>query len=220
MSFGSPYNIDALRRPDGTYNAASPKLIAGALRCGHTAHLQTGLGIVAIRPFTLTAEDLEGDRGEKRKRLWPMDRVGQNWLVEYQPADHDALRKCEYRGNNFELAMEFIYRQLNGQDHAFETGDQVQWYSNQAKRDAEVLAVLGDELLLEYSMPGTTSGREHSALVVCQIYAVSNLRQVRTVPHAKVPKYWIEAMIDQGTTDWIGEGQRSGHVPFPTGVAA
>jgi hypothetical protein len=36
----SKYNIDALRNDDGTYRAASANLIRGALRCGHTAHLQ------------------------------------------------------------------------------------------------------------------------------------------------------------------------------------
>ena len=217
----SQFNIDALRRSDGTYRDASPRIISGALRCGHTAHLQTGLGTIAIRPFVLKPEDLEGERGEKRKQLWPMDRAGQNWLVEYYPAEHDALRPAEYRGNNFDAAVEFIYRHLNGRDHAFEAGKLITWYANQASRDATVLAVLGDDVLIEYEMPGTTSGRETSALVLCHAYAASNLTQLRTYSHRKLPRYWVDAMIDQGTTDWIGMGQRELEpVPFPTGETA
>ena len=211
----SPYNIDALRRPDGTYADASAKLIRGALKCGHTAHLQTSRGVVAFRPFTLHHEHLEGERGELRKKLWPSDRPGLNWLVEFYP-NGQREGMLEYRGNREADALAFAYEHLNGRRHRFRTGQYVTWFANQARRDADVLAVVGDEVLIEYAMPGTTNGRETSALVLC-LGCADRLHHVRNYTHRKLPKRWVQAMHDQGTTDWIGEGQRESQpVPFPT----
>jgi hypothetical protein len=222
MSFGSQYNIDELRRPDGTYRDASPGFIRGALRCGHTAHLQTARGTLAIRPYTINDVRLDRDGNP----VWPEEREGDNALLEFYPAGSDVREPQPLRvhfdeyGIGLSLALVTAYRWLNGREHHFHAGMPISWYANQKARDAEVLAVLGTDVLLEYVMPGTTNGRETSALVIAFAHGVTKLKQLRSVPHAKVPKYWIEAMRDQGTTDWIGEGQRSGHVPFPTGETA
>lgn len=211
----SPYNIDALRRSDGTYRDASAQLIKGALQCGHTAHLQTGRGIIAIRPYTLRPEDLKGERGELRKKLWPMDRVGLNWLIEFY-LEGELADASEYRGNNMAEALAFAYQALNGRSHGYRAGAACQWWANQARREATVMAVLGDEVLIEYLMPGTTNGRETSALVLCNASA-SGLTPVRTYPHRKLPMRWVRAMQSQGTSDWYGLGQREQDpIPFPT----
>ena len=209
------YSIDTLRRSDGTYDFATAACIKGALRCGHTAHLQTERGIVAIRPYTLTASNFEGDRGALRRKHWPMDGVGQNWLVEfYRDGTRDGV--TEYRGQDERAALQFAFEALNGVGHAYRAGTLFHWYANQAHRDAVVLAVLGDEVLIEYLMPGTTNGRETSALVLCHGYA-TGLTQIRTYPHRALPQRWVRAMHAQGTNDWDGLGQRESEpVPFPS----
>lgn len=209
------FSIDTLRNSDGTYRDASVNIIRGALRCGHTAHLQTARGIVAFRPFTLTERDCCGARGELRAKHWPMDRIGQNWLVEFYPR---LVRgpESEYRGPDERAALQFAFEALNGRSHNYRAGATCQWYANQARRDAVVLAVLGDEVLIEYLMPGSTNGRETSALVLCHATA-SGLTHVRNYTHRKLPKRWVRAMHEQGTNDWEGLGQREAEpVPFPS----
>lgn len=208
------YSIDTLRNSDGTYRPASANLIRGALRCGHTAHLQTERGIVAFRPFTLTESNLAGKIGERRRAMWPMDGIGQNWLVEfYAGGTREDL--TEYRGQDERAALQFAFEALNGRSHNYRAGATCQWYANQARRDAVVLAVLGDEVLIEYLMPGSTNGRETSALVLCHA-SCTGLTQIRTYAHRKLPKRWVRAMHEQGTNDWEGLGQREAEpVPFP-----
>ena len=210
----SKYNIDALRNGDGTYRAASANLIRGALRCGHTAHLQTERGIIAIRPFNLRPEDLTGSRGELRAKHWPMDGKGLNWLVEFYPG---GRRKgmTEYRGQDERAALQFAFEALNGRPHFYSAGARCTWYANQANRRATVLATQGDDVLIEYLMPGTTSGRETSALVLCHASA-SGLTLARNYSHRALPKHWVRTMHEQGTDEWLGLGQReSTAVPFP-----
>lgn len=210
----SNYNIDALRNDDGTYARAGALFISGALRCGHTAHIQTDLGVLAIRPYKI--EEIR--RRKDGTQYFPGERRGKNWLLEFYPTGHSR------HGEEIRLytalrdeAMEFAYKHLNGCDHSWQAGQSTTWYANQARRDADVLAVVGNEVLIEYVMPGTTNGRETSALVLCEIHGVTRLRHVRNYTHRKLPVRWVKAMNDQGTQDWLGLGQRErDEVPFPT----
>lgn len=209
----SQYNIDALRKDDGTYRAATTKIISGALQCGHTAHLQTERGTVAFRPYTIDEVRINERTGEQ---YFPGEKAGKNWLVEFFPHDHYERRnEIQLYTSSLRDAIVFAYTHLNGRPHKFHTGDFVWWYSNQADREATVLAILGDEILIEYELPGTTSGRETSSLVLCRGCG-DTLSYIRNYTHRKLPKRWIKAMNDQGTRDWIGLGQReSQSVPFP-----
>jgi len=208
------FSIDTLRRADGTYRDASAAMILGALRCGHTAHLQTDRGIIAIRPYTLPGSAFEGERGALRRRHWPADGVGKNWLVEFYPrGSRDGM--TEYRGQDESAALQFAFEALNGWPHTYRAGDTCEWFANQGPREATVLAVLGGQVLIEYLMPGTTSGRETSALVVCRGTA-RGLDHLRNVTHRRLPARWARAMRQQGTRDWHGVGQREAEpVPFP-----
>ena len=229
----SPYNIDALKRYDDNgrhvgYHDASGRFIRDALRCGHTAHIQTDHGTLAIRPYTIDEVRINARTGEP---YFPGEAVGHNWLLEFYPNDHasDNRNEIQWRGRNLRKAIAFAYSQLNQRPHRYRVGQYISWFANQANREATVLAILDDEVLIEYEMPGTTSqwgynrrtgqyrhpARPTSALVLCR-GAADRLTSIRTYPHRKLPKKWIAAMHDQGTTDWIGEGQReTKRVPFP-----
>lgn len=225
----SRYNIDALRNDNGTYGRAGVAFIRGALRCGHTAHIQTDLGTLAIRPYTI--DEVRTYSGKRAGEVvFPGEAVGHNWLLEFYPPNHKHGDEIQWRGRSQRAALAFAFSHLNGQAHHFAHGESIKYWSNQADRDATVLAVIDDEVLIEYEMPGTTSqwgynrrtgeyrhpATPTSALVLCR-GEVNRLSPIRTYPHSKLPRKWVAAMIDQGTDDWIGMGQRALEpTPFPT----
>jgi len=65
---------------------------------------------------------------------------------------------------------------------------------NQGLRPAVILAMLGDEALLEYSMP-----RGSTALWIVDAYTWG---LVKRVSYKHVPLKWLRAMIEEGT-DWV-----------------
>jgi hypothetical protein len=177
-------SIDTLRQADGTYRAATYHDAARTLMCGHTEHLQTERGIIAIRPV--------------RAGGWNLTRSSHRDELQHFTSSLAAIR--------------FILRHLNGSvGPAYEAGDTVVVEANQGKREGTVLAVLGDECLIEYEMPNGTS-----ALRVVQAIGYKLVGTYKTMPHGSVTRRWIEAMREQGTTDWIGRGQRQfTATPFP-----
>lgn len=98
--------------------------------------------------------------------------------------------------------------------HEYRPGDDFSIYSNQAMRDGYVIAIEQGKILIEYEMPAGTSS-------LVEISVDSDLRlsgENRTHSYNAVPKHWLAAIRDAGTTDWIGMGQRSTvRIPFPTG---
>ena len=72
---------------------------------------------------------------------------------------------------------------------------------NQAPRDANVLAVIDDQILIEYAMPAGTS-----ALLQYTIVG-GRRRKMRNVNYNTCPKRWINAIHAAGN-DWLGCGQR------------
>jgi hypothetical protein len=205
----SKYNIDALKH-DGGFNKAGYKWIAGSLGCGHTAHLETEHGVVAFRPFR--------DR-DTNKQWWRLDFYG-----PYQ--DDIANRDSENIQSDDRLALiRWAFEKLNGSmDTWFEPNDTFEVWSNQAERPACVLATIGDEVLIEYEMPGTTSKwRGHpaeptSSLRVIKTIGLEIVGDYRSVSYKTVPKRWLRAIKEAGTTEWIGMAQASfkkERIPFP-----
>lgn len=207
----SKYNIDALSNGDGTYKPATFKWIMGSRDCGHTAHLETELGVVAFRPY----KDPDG------KKRWRLDFYG-----PYQ--DDIANRDSENAdfSNNYEDKLDLIrwaYEHLNGSlDTSYQPHDTLDVWSNQAEREGYVLATIGDEVLLEYEMPGTTSKWAHhpaqptSALRIIRTIGLQPVGDYKSVSYKTVPKRWLRAIKAAGTTEWVGMGQRSfERIPFP-----
>lgn len=80
--------------------------------------------------------------------------------------------------------------------------DELTIFANQGDRPAMVLAVLGDQALVEYQMPkGTTALR---------ILASDDDGDGRTVSYTKLSLDWLKAIVD-ADTNWIGRPQQSGH---------
>lgn len=209
----SQYNIDALRNKDGNYRRAGANFIKGALECGHTAHLQTGRGTVAFRPYKIDEVRVRKDGTQ----YFPGEKVGQNWLVEFYPTGHNPGDEIRLYSNNKIDLIRFAYGHLNGEQKACaSSGDATSTWSNQANREADVLAVIGEEVLIEYEMPGTTNGRETSSLRVIKQIGILEYGAYKSYSYRNLPKRWINAMHEQGTEDWIGMGQtESEPVPFP-----
>ena len=85
--------------------------------------------------------------------------------------------------------------------------DSLEIWSNQADREAYVLAVDGDNILIEYSMPaGSTAMLQYTV-------RGGKLCAMKNVSYNACPKYWIELMR-ANDIEWDGHGQR-GSVPFP-----
>jgi hypothetical protein len=183
-----------------------------ALSCGHTEHLQTEHGIIAIRP--LSVKD-----GTGRSTL--------TWLIDFYDRSTD---KPEDRDNNSQrfvnklAAIRHILTSLNGEMPMPSLGpnDTVDVWANQAEREGCVLAVIGCEVLIEYEMPGTTATwggvthKQTSALRVVQMIQDKVVGNYKTMSYNTVPKRWLQAIREAGTTEWLGMGQRcTSRIPFP-----
>ena len=88
--------------------------------------------------------------------------------------------------------------------------DPLDVWVNQAEREATVLAVIGNEILVEYEMPNGTS-----ALLQMTVDGRDLIRR-RNVSYNSVPLRWLNAIRRADMTNWIGMGQRSAkRIPFP-----
>lgn len=96
-------------------------------------------------------------------------------------------------------------------ENPYGANDGLEVYSNQAMRDATVLAVLGDDILIEYEMPaGSTALLQYTV-------RGGELSAMKNVNYNTCPKRWINEMRAENM-DWIGRGQRM-HKPLPFPVA-
>ena len=201
-------SIDTLKITGG-YRPARFHHAEKALDIGHTEHLQTEHGIIAVRPF----KDSDDHR---------------SWCIDFYPkGEREPGNERQYRNDfvNKLAAIRFILSSLNGAHPGpeFEPHDSLEVWANQAEREGYVLAVIGDEVLLEYEMPGTTSkwanhpAQPTSALRVIQCIQDRPVGSYKTMSYRTVPVRWLNAIREAGTTDWIGMGQRSTtRIPFPT----
>lgn len=86
----------------------------------------------------------------------------------------------------------------------YEAGDNIEVTRNQGRREATVLAVIDDEILIEYTMPkGTT------ALSITTHEAVEKDRpEYKAVSYRSVPTRWLKAIVEAGV-EWTGYDQRN-----------
>lgn len=212
-------SIDTLKTGD-TYRSARYHHAKTALLAGHTEHLQTEHGIIAIRPTSV-----KDGRGRETT----------TWLIDFYDRSTDTV---EDRDNNSQLfsdrlaAIIHILTCLNGEHPAPEMGphDGLEVWANQAEREATVLAVIGNEVLIEYEMPGTTRqwgynrrtgqyrhpAEPTSSLRIVKMIQDKIVGDYKSMSYKKVTKKWIAAIKEAGTQDWIGCGQATnGKIEFP-----
>lgn len=219
----SPFNIDALKREDGTYRPATYSLIRGARKCGHTAHLQTERGTLAIRPFK--RKEIFGE-GEFEREV-----ESQMWRVDFYHTGHELPLDDKHDFAEFDLPTQtdlirWAFIRLNGSLSPVSYGpnDSYDVEANQGVREGTVLAIIDDEMMVEYEMPGTTTqwrsggrlmGNTTSALRIVRMIGDQEVGH-KTCSYNAVPKKWLQAIRDAEMTDWIGMGQRSHkRIPFP-----
>lgn len=228
-------SIDTLKQKDGTYRRADYGTISRAIDAGHTEHLQTEHGIVAIRPYKIDEVRVNKRTGEPQ---FPGEAVGKNVLIEFYRPGHKHGDEEQVRGPISGLyitdLIAWVFERLNGSmDTFYEAGDNIDVWANQAEREGCVLATIGDEVLLEYEMPGTTSqygynrrtgryahpAQPTSSLRIITTIGLETVGGWKAVSYNRVPKRWLAAIRDAGMTDWIGMGQRSTvRIPFPEQV--
>jgi hypothetical protein len=73
-------------------------------------------------------------------------------------------------------------------------------YVNHAMRKAYVLAIIGNEALIEYSMPAGTT-----ALKIAEIRN-GEINGGKTIPYKNLPLRWLKAIVDSGQS-WEGNPQ-------------
>jgi len=229
-------SIDTLKRKDGSYRRAEYRDISRALDAGHTEHLQTEHGIVAIRPYKIDEVRVNKRTGLP---LFPGEEIGRNVLIEFQKPDHRHGDEEQHRGpiSNLYITdlIAWIFERLNGSPDTFwQANDSIEVWANQAEREGCVLATLGDEIILEYEMPGTTSQWGYnrrtgqyrhpavpsSALRIQRTIGTEMVGAYTAVSYNRVPRKWLAAIRAAEMTDWIGMGQRSTvRIPFPEAAA-
>jgi hypothetical protein len=197
----SEYNIDRLRRCNtDQFELCSRRIAKGALETDHVTHLQRFCRTVAMR-----------------KTVTNVARYGQTDEVRYT-LDF-SNRTCE-QFDNLNRAIDRVVDYLNQGEHNYEAGDCLSDWCNQASRTATVLAVLGEEILIEVEMPGTTAvygrhGPRATSFIVQYNVRLGERRDRKSISYNACPKRWLAEMRKNGM-DWIGMGQRMIEpLPFP-----
>lgn len=102
----------------------------------------------------------------------------------------------------------------------YQAGDNVSVHRNQGDREATVLAVIGDEVLIEYTMPkGTTAlnitthkalfDDEHAGYDANHVWHEGG--QYKAVSYRGLPTKWLKAVVEEGL-EWVGYDQRNHRV--------
>lgn len=215
-------NVDTLKvnnsegKWSGAYRQATIRDIASAVDICGVTHLESYNEelecrvVVAMRrcskPNTYMLDTVIDEMVKGRNRLrWraPM----RNLPTQYGLSRSEIISK--------------VYRLLNGKECVpFVPFNDLYVWVNQANREAEVLAVIGNEMLVEYSMPAGTT-----AMLICSIFEEKDARLLpkkgrmgTNCSYIKIPKKWLKAMWAAGTS-WEGRSQRASTqspIPFPS----
>jgi len=93
----------------------------------------------------------------------------------------------------------------------YQSGDWLYVLVNQGKRDALVLGTLGEQIIVEYTMPSGTT----ALLIVEQGDRADRFgKRIKGISYKSCPKKWIQAIRD-GVGSWEGICQRNGQIDFP-----
>lgn len=82
---------------------------------------------------------------------------------------------------------------------------------NQGDREAMVLAVIGDQALVEYAMPAGTTA--------LQIVTKGREQVGRSVSYPSVPTKWLRAIVEEGC-EWEGSPQGGKKIPTAEAMLA
>ena len=92
-----------------------------------------------------------------------------------------------------------------------QAGEDITVHRNQGDRDATVMAVVGDEALIEYVMPNGTS-----ALNIISVWEGEENAGYRSISYFNLPAKWADAVtIQMGSWVWGNPQQSSRKAPQP-----
>lgn len=155
-----------------------------------------------LQSAKITASFIPPKRGaENQEGSWVAYRNGYDLeeVVRLQELGHSKLRFALQTPDGEERVQFDTY--IFEIEFRWKPHDELEIYANQAYRKAKILAVVGDEALLEYKLPsGSTS------LWIIEADNPHPLAK-RTVRHCRCPVRFIEAMKQAGTV-WEGERER------------
>ena len=104
------------------------------------------------------------------------------------------------------VSYSYPHQSLDGNNY-YRCGNWLSIFVNQGLRDAWILGIIGDQMIVEYEMPSGTT-----ALTIFNTHKQA-IEYVRSVSYKSCPKIWIQAIKD-GQGEWQGNSQ-SGEVRFP-----
>jgi len=99
---------------------------------------------------------------------------------------------------------------------AIAAGDDVDVFVNQATREGWVLAVLGDEYILEYTMPKGTTALQIRRVDGGNVKDGKWHGSYRNVSYKALPTRWLQAIVDAGSV-WEGKAQGVYRAPWRGG---
>jgi hypothetical protein len=133
---------------------------------------------------------------------WNQEIDGYQFYDEFSPVTEDWMVQVLGRG-----LVDRALEQLDPEYGMLNAGDSLDVWINQGHREALVLGVIGDQMIVEYEMPaGTTAmlvmNRDESGWA-------------KSVSYKTCPKKWIEA-IRKGQAGWSGISQSGQTYDFPS----
>lgn len=187
-------DVDTLIKEDGTFRLCKLHDATMALSAEYVTHLsRTDDGVTRVVGMRKSFVHGEGYR----------------YTVEFASTAWRWINTINTYGS-LGPARDDVVAFLNWGAHEYRANDAITYWSNQAHREATVLAVIEDEIILEYEMPAGTS-----ALVKCNV-RYGDLRGRTNYSYNAVPRKWLMAILGADMTNWIGMGQRSiVRIPFP-----
>ena len=199
MKDSSKYNIESHK--DG--RRVTHRWVMRMLSAEHTTHCQSQrFGIIAIRPCAdgIRIDFYKGDDSPRHHHEASLILGGDSAKPQWE----GITRAC-----NKLAAIKWILERINGGiDAGFTANDSVTVWRNQADREAVVLAVIGDQVLVEYEMPKGTS-----AMLLFNSIEGEFFDCGRSISYKTCPQKWVNA-INAADMEWMGNSQ-TGYVAFP-----
>lgn len=126
---------------------------------------------------------------------------GYQFYADFAPVTEDWMVQVLGRG-----LVDRAIRELEPQ--TYEAGDSLEVFVNQGNREAVVLGVIDDQMMVEYEMPAGTTA------MLLMPNEIGGQNWGKSVSYRTCPNKWIKAIF-HGTGWWSGKSQTGTEYPFP-----
>ena len=144
-----------------------------------------------------------------------MDEIDIEHVAERSLSDPVLIEGLPGVGHIGKLVAEHLIEEFESEcvrrvGRGLRPNDTLRVHVNQARRSAWVLAVLGEEALVEYELPSEATAL---TIVPALIAGKGPVMASGSASYRRLPRRWIEA-VRAGAGSWEGRS-RTGDVPFP-----